>query len=153
MKLVRGGRPGGPHVFVSTSAAHAFRHLRAFLAGATPWLGYGMSLASSAGVGADVRARPGRVMGDGGFWQQRPALGVASNLDEPRRRGADHHEKTASLGDGTQELLSSPPEEVRATGRGQERDLTPTRPSENALKGLGVSASHRAQLNPRFADM
>src|SRR5262249_8616660 len=43
-------------------------------------LGYGMSLASAAGVGPNMEKRTIAVMGDGGFWHNGLITGVASNL-------------------------------------------------------------------------
>jgi indolepyruvate ferredoxin oxidoreductase alpha subunit len=43
-------------------------------------LGYGMSLASAAGVTPNLQNRPIAVMGDGGFWHNGLITGVASNL-------------------------------------------------------------------------
>jgi len=43
-------------------------------------LGYGMSLASAAGVGPNMEKRTIAVMGDGGFWHNGLITGVASSL-------------------------------------------------------------------------
>src|SRR5690606_8508136 len=43
-------------------------------------LGYGMSLASAAGVGPLSSKRPLAIMGDGGFWHNGVLSGVASSI-------------------------------------------------------------------------
>jgi len=69
---------GRPHVSVDVGC-HAFATFEPFSQGNT-LLGYGMSLASSAGVGPLSARRPVAVMGDGGFWHNGLLSGVASNL-------------------------------------------------------------------------
>ncbi|MBV8031248.1 MAG: indolepyruvate ferredoxin oxidoreductase subunit alpha, partial [Betaproteobacteria bacterium] len=57
---------GKPHVSMDIGC-HSFASFEPFSQGNTV-LGYGMSLASSAGVGPMSARRPVAVMGDGGFW-------------------------------------------------------------------------------------
>src|SRR5262249_42099257 len=69
---------GRPHVSMDVGC-HAFASFEPFSQGNT-LLGYGMSLASAAGVTPMQAKRPVAVMGDGGFWHNGLLSGVASNL-------------------------------------------------------------------------
>ncbi|MEZ5738677.1 MAG: indolepyruvate ferredoxin oxidoreductase subunit alpha [Burkholderiaceae bacterium] len=69
----------GPTHVSADIGCHAFATFAPFSMG-NSILGYGMSLASSAGVSPLSGARPVAVMGDGGFWHNGLLSGVASNL-------------------------------------------------------------------------
>ena len=69
---------GRPHVSMDVGC-HAFASFEPFSQGNT-LLGYGMSLASAAGVTPMSARRPVAVMGDGGFWHNGLITGVASSL-------------------------------------------------------------------------
>ncbi|OGA38539.1 MAG: indolepyruvate ferredoxin oxidoreductase, partial [Betaproteobacteria bacterium RIFCSPLOWO2_12_FULL_68_19] len=77
MKLVA-QEIGRPHVSMDVGC-HAFASFEPFSQGNT-LLGYGMSLAATAGVGPMSAKRPVAVMGDGGFWHNGLLSGVASSL-------------------------------------------------------------------------
>src|SRR5260221_9135848 len=77
MKLVA-GEIGRPQVWMDVGC-HAFASFEPFSQGNT-LLGYGMSLASAAGVGPMSAKRPVSIMGDGGFWHNGLLSGLASNL-------------------------------------------------------------------------
>ena len=69
---------GAAHIS-SDIGCHSFGTLPPFSMG-NSILGYGMSLASAAGVGPNMERRTIAVMGDGGFWHNGLITGVASNL-------------------------------------------------------------------------
>ncbi len=118
---------GRPHISVDVGC-HAFATFEPFSQGNT-LLGYGMSLASSAGVGPMSARRPLAIMGDGGFWHNGLLSGVASNLLNHGDAVLLIMKNGYASATGTQELLSSPPEEARVGGRRGEARCTPTGPS------------------------
>jgi indolepyruvate ferredoxin oxidoreductase alpha subunit len=140
---------GRPHVSVDVGC-HAFATFEPFSQGNT-LLGYGMSLASSAGVGPLSARRPVAVMGDGGFWHNGLLSGVASNLLNHGDAVLVIMKNGYASATGTQELLSSPPEEARAAAGGMSAVYADTT-IESTLKGLGVKWL-RTVYNYRVADM
>ncbi len=77
IKLVE--RETGPVHVAADIGCHALATFAPFSVG-NSILGYGMSLASAAGVGPISRRRPVAIMGDGGFWHNGLITGVASSL-------------------------------------------------------------------------
>jgi indolepyruvate ferredoxin oxidoreductase alpha subunit len=69
----------GPTHISADIGCHSFATFGPFSMG-NSILGYGMSLASAAGVAPNLDKRPIAVMGDGGFWHNGLITGVASNL-------------------------------------------------------------------------
>jgi len=125
---------GRPHVS-SDIGCHSFATFEPFSLG-NSILGYGMSLASAAGVGPMMARRPLAIMGDGGFWHNGLLSGVASNLLNKGDAALLIMKNGYASATGTQELLSSPPEAARdASGRSA---VHADRTIENALAGLGV---------------
>ena len=136
---------------------HAFATFAPFNYG-NSILGYGMSLASNAGVASFQKKPPLAVMGDGGFWHNGLLSGVASRL----MNGGDGvlviMKNGYTSATGTQEVLSSPgrarklagdkpgPRPPAALGGGRLRRQSPAGEStthnettiEDALKGVGV---------------
>jgi indolepyruvate ferredoxin oxidoreductase alpha subunit len=126
---------GRPHVSMDVGC-HAFASFEPFSQGNT-LLGYGMSLAAAAGVAPMQAKRAVAVMGDGGFWHNGLLSGVASNLMNKGDGVLFIMKNGYASATGTQELLSSPPEEARMVAVGKSAagaDCT----IENTLKGLGV---------------
>jgi indolepyruvate ferredoxin oxidoreductase alpha subunit len=121
MKLVAGDI-GRPHVSMDVGC-HAFASFEPFSQGNT-LLGYGMSLASAAGVGPMSNRRPVAVMGDGGFWHNGLLSGVASNLMNKGDGVLVIMKNGYSSATGTQELLSSPKKSEHSI--------------EDTLSGIGV---------------
>ena len=121
MKLVA-GEIGRPHVSMDVGC-HAFASFEPFSQGNT-LLGYGMSLASAAGVTPMSARRPVAVMGDGGFWHNGLLSGVASSLMNKGDGVLVIMKNGYASATGTQELLSSP--------RNSERSI------EDTLGGIGV---------------
>jgi len=113
-------------------------------------LGYGMSLASGAGVAPMLAGRSMAIMGDGGFWHNGFLSGVASN----QLNGGDKvlliMKNGYTSATGTQDLVSSP-------GGSEElaQDRSPVRAEhtiENTLRGAGVKWM-RNVYTYRVADM
>ena len=72
-------REVGPVHISADIGCHSFAGFPPFSIG-NSILGYGMSLASAAGVAPNMKKRPIAIMGDGGFWHNGVISGVASNL-------------------------------------------------------------------------
>ncbi|MBI1942305.1 MAG: indolepyruvate ferredoxin oxidoreductase subunit alpha, partial [Betaproteobacteria bacterium] len=126
---------GRPHVSMDVGC-HAFASFEPFSQGNT-LLGYGMSLASAAGVAPLQAKRPVAVMGDGGFWHNGLLSGVASSLMNKGDGVLVIMKNGYASATGTQELISTPPEEARKRAIGQSSthaDAT----IESTLRGLGV---------------
>jgi indolepyruvate ferredoxin oxidoreductase alpha subunit len=115
---------------------HAFASFEPFSQGNT-LLGYGMSLAAAAGVNPMSSKRAVAVMGDGGFWHNGLLSGVASNLLNKGDGVLLIMKNGYASATGTQELISSPPEEARMVAVGQSA-AGADRTIENTLSGLGV---------------
>jgi len=113
---------GRPHVSMDVGC-HAFASFEPFSQGNT-LLGYGMSLASAAGVTPMSARRPVAVMGDGGFWHNGLLSGVASNLMNKGDGVLIIMKNGYASATGTQELLSSP--------KNSEHSI------EDTLGGIGV---------------
>jgi len=140
---------GRPHISVDVGC-HAFGTFEPFSQGNT-LLGYGMSLASSAGVGPMSARRPLAIMGDGGFWHNGLLSGVASNLLNHGDAVLVVMKNGYASATGTQELISSPPEEARAAAGGRSAAYA-DKTIEKTLAGLGVKWL-RTVYNYRVADM
>jgi indolepyruvate ferredoxin oxidoreductase alpha subunit len=126
---------GRPHVSMDVGC-HAFASFEPFSQGNT-LLGYGMSLAAAAGVNPMSSKRAVAVMGDGGFWHNGLLSGVASNLLNKGDGVLVIMKNGYASATGTQELLSSPPEDARMIAIGQSA-AGADRTIENTLSGLGV---------------
>jgi indolepyruvate ferredoxin oxidoreductase, alpha subunit len=113
---------GRPHVSMDVGC-HAFASFEPFSQGNT-LLGYGMSLASAAGVTPMSARRPVAVMGDGGFWHNGLLSGVASNLMNKGDGVLIIMKNGYASATGTQELLSSPKNSAHSI--------------EDTLSGIGV---------------
>jgi indolepyruvate ferredoxin oxidoreductase alpha subunit len=125
---------GRPHIS-GDIGCHAFATFEPFSMG-NSILGYGMSLASAAAVGSMMAKRPLAVMGDGGFWHNGLLSGVASSLLNKGDAVLVVMKNGYASATGTQELISSPPQEARdASGQSAAHA---DRTIENALAGLGV---------------
>jgi indolepyruvate ferredoxin oxidoreductase, alpha subunit len=126
---------GRPHVSMDVGC-HCFGSFEPFSQGNT-LLGYGMSLASAAGVSPMSSRRPVAIMGDGGFWHNGLLSGVASNLLNKGDGVLVIMKNGYASATGTQELLSSPPEDARMVAVGQSA-AGADRTIEDTLTGLGV---------------
>src|SRR5260221_2274423 len=133
MKLVA-GEIGRPHVSMDVGC-HAFASFEPFSQGNT-LLGYGMSLASAAGVGPMSAKRPVSIMGDGGFWHNRLLSGLASDLlnNVDGVLGIMKHRYRSAT--GTHELISSPSDQAREASHGAS-SVHDDRTIEDTLTGRG----------------
>src|SRR5260221_91076 len=134
MKLVA-GEIGRPQVWMDVGC-HGFASFEPFWKGNT-LLGYGMSLASAAGVGPMSAKRPVSIMGDGGFWHNGLLSGVASNLLNKGDGVLVIMKNGYASATGTQELISSPSDEAREASHGAS-SVHDDRTIEDTLTGLGV---------------
>jgi indolepyruvate ferredoxin oxidoreductase, alpha subunit len=130
---------------------HAFGTFEPFSMGHSI-LGYGMSLASRAGVSPVMQRRTLSIMGDGGFWHNGLLTGVQSALFNGDDAVLLIFKNGYSSATGTQNLISSP-----GAGRemSAERALSTTHTNttiESTLKGLGVQWL-RTVHSYRVADM
>ena len=127
----------GPLHIAADIGCHAFATFEPFSMG-NSILGYGMSLASAAGVAPLSSSRPIAVMGDGGFWHNGLLSGVASSLLNGNDGVLIVMKNGYTSATGTQELVSTPAEdERRAAGAGSATGGQLT--IENTLRGLGVT--------------
>ncbi len=100
-------------------------------------LGFGMSLASSAGVRSFQKRRPLAVMGDGGFWHNGLLSGVASRLLNDGDGVLVIMKNGYTSATGTQELISSPGSAAKLSAAEQSATSS-ERTIEDALEGVGV---------------
>ncbi|UCE32801.1 MAG: indolepyruvate ferredoxin oxidoreductase subunit alpha [Burkholderiales bacterium] len=134
LKLAR--QDVGPMHYAADIGCHAFATFAPFSFG-NSILGYGMSLASSAGVAPLSGQRPLAVMGDGGFWHNGLLSGVASNMMNGGDAVLVVMKNGYSSATGTQELISSPDERIRHGAGGASATHT-ERTIEGTLRGMGV---------------
>lgn len=118
---------GGIHIS-SDIGCHTFSALPPFNLGNTV-LGFGLSLAASAGVSASMGQRVVTVMGDGGFWHNGLSSGVANAIFRNDDSVLLIMENGYTSATGTQNIPSTP-------------GLTPQQgvsiSIENTLRGMGV---------------
>ncbi len=148
MKLVQ-NEMGRLHVGADIGC-HAFGTFEPFSQG-NSILGYGMSLASIAGVTPFQQRRPVAIMGDGGFWHNGLLSGVSSNL----LNGGDGVLMIMKNGytsaTGTQDVVSSPEDMLkRMAGANSATNTQMT--IESTLEGAGVKWM-RTVHNYRVGDM
>jgi indolepyruvate ferredoxin oxidoreductase alpha subunit len=134
LKLVQ--REIGPMHISTDIGCHSFATFEPFSFG-NSILGYGMSLASSAGVRNFSARRPVAIMGDGGFWHNGLLSGVSSTLLNKGDSVLVIMKNGYTSATGTQEVISTPGSESRrvaegASATGDEVTI------ESTLKGLGV---------------
>jgi indolepyruvate ferredoxin oxidoreductase, alpha subunit len=100
-------------------------------------LGFGMSLASSAGVQGFAQKRPIAIMGDGGFWHNGLLSGVTARLLNKSDGLLVIMKNGYTSATGTQDLVSTPRAEFkREAGGASTTDTELT--IEGTLKGIGV---------------
>ena len=126
---------GKPHI-AADIGCHAFATFEPFSMG-NSILGYGMSLASSAGVGPMQTRRPLAIMGDGGFWHNGLLSGAASNLLNKGDGVLVIMKNGYTSATGTQDVVSSPGLEAKTYAEA-ESAVQDDRTIENTLRGLGV---------------
>ncbi len=134
LKLVE--RELGPRHVAADIGCHSFAMFEPFSTG-NSILGYGMGLASAAGVGPISEQRPLATVGDGGFWHNGFLSGVTSAL----KNGSDSvlliFKNGYTSATGTQELVSTPAAGLRGDAGDESTTATDTT-IENVLRGVGV---------------
>ena len=108
---------------------HTFAVLPPFNMG-NSMVGYGLGLASSAGIAANFGKRTVAIMGDGGFWHSGLSTGIGGAMYNDRDQVLIILANGYSSATGQQYLPS--------TTAGGGVDVNSVMPIENALKGLGV---------------
>ena len=102
-------------------------------------LGYGMSLASRAGVSPLMKRRVLSVMGDGGFWHNGLLTGVQSALFNGDDAVLLIMKNGYTSATGTQDIISTPGEDARDRAADKRQSLAhENRTIESTLEGLGV---------------
>ncbi|MCC6195009.1 MAG: indolepyruvate ferredoxin oxidoreductase subunit alpha [Burkholderiales bacterium] len=128
----------GPVHVAADIGCHAFATFEPFSQGHSI-LGYGMSLASRAGVSPMMRRRALAVMGDGGFWHNGLITGVQSalfNRDDAVLMILKNGYTSAT---GTQEIISTPADDVKSHAADQAQSrVHDNQVIEATLRGLGV---------------
>ena len=102
-------------------------------------LGYGMSLASRAGVSPLMKRRVLSVMGDGGFWHNGLLTGVQSALFNGDDAVLLIFKNGYTSATGTQDIINTPTEADKDASPDKRQSLAHTsKVIENTLEGLGV---------------
>ena len=102
-------------------------------------LGYGMSLASRAGVSPMMQRRTLAIMGDGGFWHNGLLTGVQSALFNGDDAVLLIFKNGYTSATGTQDIISTPMEAEKQAASDKHSSLSHTNMTiESTLQGLGV---------------
>ena len=102
-------------------------------------LGYGMSLASCAGVSPMMQRRTLAIMGDGGFWHNGLLTGVQSALFNGDDAVLLIFKNGYTSATGTQDIISTPMEAEKQAATDKHSSLSHTNMTiESTLQGLGV---------------
>jgi indolepyruvate ferredoxin oxidoreductase, alpha subunit len=102
-------------------------------------LGYGMSLASRAGVSPLMKRRVLSVMGDGGFWHNGLLTGVQSALFNGDDAVLLIFKNGYTSATGTQDIINTPTDKVKDLAQDKRQSVVHTNQTiESTLKGLGV---------------
>ncbi|HTS20890.1 MAG TPA: indolepyruvate ferredoxin oxidoreductase subunit alpha [Casimicrobiaceae bacterium] len=136
LKLAQ-SRVGAVHI-AADIGCHSFATFDPFSMGHSI-LGYGMSLASRAGVSPLMRRRAQAVMGDGGFWHNGLITGVQSALFNGDDAVLLIMKNGYTSATGTQEILSTPALALRSDAADKTRSLVDrNRTIEATLEAMGV---------------
>src|SRR5206468_4371830 len=128
----------GPIHIAGDIGCHAFATFEPFSMGHSI-LGYGMSLASRAGVSPVMQRRALAVMGDGGFWHNGLLTGVQSALFNGSDAVLLIMKNGYTSATGTQEIISTPDEAQKAEAQDKHASLVDRNQTiEETLKGIGV---------------
>jgi indolepyruvate ferredoxin oxidoreductase alpha subunit len=128
----------GPVHIAADIGCHAFGTFEPFSMGHSI-LGYGMSLASRAGVSPMMQRRTLSIMGDGGFWHNGLLTGVQSALFNHDDAVLLIFKNGYSSATGTQNLISTPGDAAKEMTDDRMGSLTHTNTTiESTLQGLGV---------------
>jgi indolepyruvate ferredoxin oxidoreductase, alpha subunit len=136
LKLAQ-ARVGDVHI-AADIGCHSFATFEPFSMGHSI-LGYGMSLASRAGVSPMMRRRAIAVMGDGGFWHNGLITGVQSALFNGDDAVLLILKNGYTSATGTQEILSTPSAAFKDAAADKTESLVHrNRTIETTLQGMGV---------------
>jgi indolepyruvate ferredoxin oxidoreductase alpha subunit len=117
---------------------HAFATFEPFSQGHSI-LGYGMSLASRAGVSPMMQRRTLAIMGDGGFWHNGLLTGVQSALFNGDDAVLLIFKNGYTSATGTQDIISTPTDASKEAAFDKGGSVVHTDQTiESTLKGLGV---------------
>ena len=131
-------RDVGPTHIAGDIGCHSFATFEPFSFGHSI-LGYGMSLASRAGVSPMMRRRVLSVMGDGGFWHNGLITGVQSALFNGDDAVLVIFKNGYTSATGTQELISTPDEDDKVAAQDKQQSLVHLNLTiEKTLTGMGV---------------
>jgi indolepyruvate ferredoxin oxidoreductase alpha subunit len=131
----------GPVHVAADIGCHAFATFEPFSSGHSI-LGYGMSLASRAGVSPMMQRRSIAVMGDGGFWHNGLLTGVQAALFNGDDAVLLVMKNGYTSATGTQDILNTPDDEAKAaaaaSGSLHQSLAHKNQTIESTLKGMGV---------------
>lgn len=128
----------GPVHVAADIGCHSFATFEPFSQGHSI-LGYGMSLASRAGVSPMMARRVISIMGDGGFWHNGLLTGVQSALFNGDDAVLLIFKNGYTSATGTQEIISTPEAATKNQAGDKLASLTASnRTIEDTLAGLGV---------------
>jgi indolepyruvate ferredoxin oxidoreductase alpha subunit len=131
----------GPVHIAADIGCHALATFEPFSSGHSI-LGYGMSLASRAGVSPMMQRRAMAIMGDGGFWHNGLLTGVQSALFNGDDAVLVIMKNGYTSATGTQDILNTPDDEAKAEATAKanlHQSLAHKNQSiENTLHGMGV---------------
>ncbi|VTU15505.1 indolepyruvate ferredoxin oxidoreductase [Variovorax sp. SRS16] len=128
----------GPVHIAADIGCHAFGTFEPFSMGHSI-LGYGMGLASRAGVSPMMQRRALAIMGDGGFWHNGLLTGVQSALFNGDDAVLLIFKNGYTSATGTQDIISTPDEDTKAHAVDKQQSLVDKNQTiEATLKGLGV---------------
>ncbi|MGQ2978245.1 MAG: thiamine pyrophosphate-dependent enzyme [Polaromonas sp.] len=128
----------GPVHIAADIGCHAFGTFAPFSFGHSI-LGYGMSLASRAGVSPMMARRTLSIMGDGGFWHNGLLTGVQSALFNGDDAVLLIFKNGYTSANGTQDIISTPSDDAKFNASDKLQSLTETNTTiEKTLQGLGI---------------
>ena len=128
----------GPVHVSADIGCHALGTFEPFSTGHTI-LGYGMSLASRAGVSSAMQRRVLSIMGDGGFWHNGLLTGVQSALFNGDDAVLLIFKNGYTSATGTQDIISTPDDAAKLAAADKWQSLAHTNQTiERTLHGLGV---------------
>ena len=128
----------GPVHIAADIGCHSFATFEPFSMGHSI-LGYGMSLASRAGVSPMMNRRTLAIMGDGGFWHNGLITGVQSALFNGDDAVLVILKNGYTSATGTQEIISTPADDAKVDAADkQESQVHTNQRIEQTLKGIGV---------------
>ncbi len=128
----------GPVHIAADIGCHAFGTFAPFSFGHSI-LGYGMSLASRAGVSPMMARRTLSIMGDGGFWHNGLLTGVQSALFNGDDAVLLIFKNGYTSATGTQDIISTPSDDAKFNATDKLQSLTQTNTTiEKTLQGLGI---------------